>query len=48
MPLCRRRLRRHFPGLAWDRSEAMINAEEALRDYALEAERDEDAIVPSP
>ena len=26
--------------------EAMINAEEALRDYALEAERDEDAIVP--
>ena len=26
--------------------EAMINAEEALRDYALEAERDGDAIVP--
>ena len=26
--------------------EAMINAEEALRDCALEAERDEDAIVP--
>ena len=26
--------------------EAMINAEEALRDYALQAERDEDAIVP--
>ena len=26
--------------------EAMINAEEALRDCALQAERDEDAIVP--